>query len=141
MAESVDCYLFYCRNCRLPIMLPVDTYAALDQYRWVQPTDEMPVILVCEICKHGNIYSPHRDSRYHDPTDGRILYSHSGAGVLVLPLQCEGENNEFRLPLVETWRDGIREGEKIEIVARWIGGHLECPSQHRIHWPFGQAQD
>src|ERR1022692_3873260 len=47
-----------------PIMLPVDTYAALDQCQWVQPMDETPVILVCDICKYANIYSPHRNSRY-----------------------------------------------------------------------------
>jgi hypothetical protein len=121
-------------------MLPCDAYKGLDSSQWVQPTDEMPVILVCEICKHAYIYSPHPNSRYHHPTDTSGWYIHSEVVGRPIPLQCVGENNEFRLPLVLLmWRDGIREGEKREIAAMWIGGHLECPSQHRIHWPFRQA--
>jgi hypothetical protein len=121
-------------------MLPVSTYEGLNPSQWVQPTDEMPVILVCDICKHANIYSPHRNSRYHYPTDQRTSYFHSGVTAPLLSLQCEGENNEFRLPLVVTWIEGIREGEKIEIAETWIGGRLECPNQHQIHWPWHQSE-
>lgn len=139
MPESVECFVFLCRNCGVPIMLPCDAYTKLNPSQWVQPTDEIPVALVCDICKHVYIYSPHQNSRYHRPTDMSGMYFHNGVTVPFLSLQCEGGSSEFRLPLVVTWRDGIREGEKQQIAEMWIGGHLECPNQHRIHWPWRQS--
>jgi hypothetical protein len=141
MPESVECFVFLCRKCGVPIMLPCDAYRGLNPSQWVQPTDETPVILVCEICKHAYIYSPHQNSRYHHPTDMSGMCFHSGATVPLLSLQCVGENSEFRLPLVVTWSDSIRKGDRPEIAARWIRGHLECPNQHPIFWPWRQAED
>jgi len=141
MAESVLSYVFLCRKCGVPIMLPVDAYEALVPSQWVQPSDEMPVILVCDPCKHANIYSPHPNSRYLRPTDHKKWCFRTGETGRLLSLQCAGESSEFRVPVVVTWIAGIDEGEKLEIAKTWIGGHLECPNQHRIPWPWRQTND
>jgi hypothetical protein len=140
MAESVPCFVFLCRKCGVPIMLPCDAYTELDPSQWVQPSDEMPVILACDICKHANIYAPRHNSRYSYPTDRTGMCFHTGQTNRLLSLGCAGENNEFRVPVVVTWIDGIDEGEKREIAETWIGGHLRCPDQHQILWPWRQSE-
>jgi hypothetical protein len=139
MAESVPCYAFLCRKCGVPILLPCDAYKELNPSQWVQPTDEMPVILVCDSCKHANIYSPLQNSRYYHPTDRSGTCFRTGETDRLLSLECAGGNREFRVPVIITWIDGIREGEKQEIAATWIGGHLECPNKHQIFWPWRQS--
>jgi hypothetical protein len=121
-------------------MLPLDDFERLVPGRGGLPTNDRPVILVCILCKHANIYSPLESSPYYDPGWQRIQCFRGGATDRVVTLKCVGENNEFQAPLVVTWIDGMTEGEKIERAEPWIGGHLKCPAGHAIPWPWRQDE-
>ena len=139
MAERVACFAFRCRNCGLPIMLPLDDFERLVPNRGEPPNDDRALILVCEPCKHANIYSPVQSSPYYLGTE-RTECFRSGASDVVYTQKCAGEWNEFQAPIVATWIDGMSEGEKIERAETWIGGHLRCPAGHAVPWPWRQSE-
>ena len=143
MTESVLCYEFHCKTawCPAPIMLPIDTFERIFPYRGMSANDDHSVVLICDPCKHANIYSPDESSLYYDPKMERVLWVPGAVPEILLPLECAGANREFRIALVVTWNEGRTVQEKSEIAKTWIGGHLECPNRHPIHWPWRQIDD
>lgn len=121
-------------------MLPIDTFERIFPHRGMSTNDDLSVILVCDSCKHANIYSLDKRSLYHDPKMQRVLWVPGGVPEILLPLECEGEKNEFQIALVVTWNEGRLEEEKSKICETWIGGHLRCPSGHVISWPWKQFE-
>jgi len=141
MTQRTECFTFHCRDCRIPIFLPCDAYAKLSEDQWDQSSDEQPVILVCEICKHANIYSPLLSSRYHDPTDTRGAHFPGGEAERLLSVRCTEQTCQFRLPFVITGIDGMTTERKEEYTMSWIGEDLKCPKGHPIAWPFGKKKE
>jgi len=138
MTESVSCYAFRCRNCGVPILLPLDDFERLVPHLAESSSGDLPLILVCEPCKHANIYSPVPNSPYFHGIEN-IKCFRTGASDVVYTPKCAGELNEFQAPLVVTWIGEPTEVDKQERCATWIGGHLRCAAGHVIPWPWHQT--
>jgi hypothetical protein len=138
MAEQVSCLAFPCQNCGVPILLPLDDFERLVPHQGESTNDDRPVILVCEPCKHSNIYSPVPSSPYFHGMMSTTCFRNGVTGVLYSP-KCEGELSEFQAPLVITWIGEPSEEDKQRRYATWIGGHLRCSAGHVIPWPWKQA--
>jgi len=126
VAESVLCHAFPSKtpNCPGTIMLPIDTFERIFPDRGVSANDDLSVILVCDSCKHANIYSSDRRSQYRDPNLRQVSWVHTGETKIELWLKCGGGKNEFQVPVVVTWNEGRLDEEKPQICESWIGGHL-----------------
>lgn len=142
MSESVPCYTFPCKmpNCPMPIMLPIDAFKRLFPHQGMSANDDLSVILVCDACKHANIYSPDRRSQYYHSRTDQVSLVHSGETKIELWLRCAGSETEFQVPLVVTWTKSRLEEEKPAICASWIAHDMRCPNGHAIYWPWRQSE-
>lgn len=134
MANRVQCFVFPCRDCGVPILIPQDDFARFVPRQWESPTDDCAVILACERCKRANIYSPLRGSPYFRVREHRECFR-TGPTDRVCTLRCAGASNEFQAPLVVMWVGEPSEADKQARCESWIGGHLRCAGGHEIPWP------
>jgi hypothetical protein len=137
MAERVPCLVFPCRNCGVPILLPLDDFERLVPRQPDSPTDTRAAILVCEPCKHAYIYSHLPDSPYFQAKARRECFR-TGVAESLGTLQCAGIRNEFRVPVIATWIEGTTVEKKQQRISSWRGDDLRCPEGHPIRWPFGK---
>ena len=138
-SSQVLCFAFPCKECQVPILLPVDIFDRLFPHRGVPANNDLSTALVCDSCKKVDIYSPNKRSQYYDSKVRRVPCFCSGETDVFLLLQCAGEMSEYRVPLVVTWIYGRRAEEKPIIAKSWIGGHMKCPNGHKIQWPWRQV--
>ena len=137
-SEQVLCIAFHCKNCPLPITLPLDDFERLVPSQGKPPNDDRVLILVCDSCKHANIYSPLQKSPYYGRGSENIRCFRNGVTDCRKILRCAGETREFQAPLIVFWIGDISEVEKGEAEQRWRGEHLKCAAGHSIPWPFGR---
>lgn len=142
MTEFCQCFVFFCRgkisdrDCRMPIMLPVDVFERQFPNRAAQSTTDCPVALLCWHCKRVDIYSPHESSPYYDPAMLSKECFLTGDTECLSQLRCEGGNCEFRAPLFVTWSADTTVEEKERALGSWKWGNTGAPDGHSIFWPF-----
>ncbi len=145
MGQPVPCFVFFCRgkvrdeDCRMPIMLPDGAFERQFPNLEVRPNDDCPVALLCWRCKRVDIFSPQQSSPYYDPGWQKKECFLTGDTEFLLPLQCEGGNCEFRVPLFVTWSVGTTVAEKEDALRTLQGEHLRAPDGHSIYWPWGRS--
>ena len=111
----------------MPIMLPDGAFERQFPNLEVRPNDDCPVALLCWRCKRVDIFSPQQSSPYYDPGWQKKECFLTGDTEFLLPLQCEGGNCEFRVPLFVTWSVGTTVAEKEDRLRTLLGEHFAPP--------------
>jgi hypothetical protein len=138
MPATVPSTQFICRKCGAPIKLPDDVrnqrfLGCADEF-----TDASPAALLCIVCKRVDIFSSQSSSPYYDPNSRQVTSFRDGKTEWLSTLLCEGELDEFRVPLLVTWPPDLTVQEKMERAKTWNGTGLQCPAGHRIFWPWAE---
>jgi uncharacterized Zn-finger protein len=129
-------YLFHCKTCHKPILLPFETLARTLEDIALQSKDASLVAVACHHCSHVHTYALTNAEPLTDDAKGmEILSNQSGDMEVVATLLCDAQGCDTPLPVFAQWSAATTPAEKQTAAAAWTWADITCQSGHPIRKP------
>ena len=123
-------YLFHCKNCGRPILLPFETFEPLPEDQVSQPTDFPQIAFADHHCKHVDSYVLQYTGPRPSNEEGMAILAPQTVDVRrVDTLKCEVASCDTPLPLY-----AHRNAASIPL-AQWHVANMTCKRGHPIPVP------